>query len=127
MADEPEEQAEEWDTIITHMISSSSLVRAAEKIGCSDKTLQRLMKNQAFVVRLRARKRELVEQSLGILQNAMSQAVVTLLSLLKRDDEPNVQCRAAGLILTHGVGALSLLDLETRVAALEQTAQEDTA
>lgn len=104
---------------IAALLVSPSIAQAAEKAGIDEKTLDRWLKEQAFQRQYRAARRQAVEQSLAVLQGAMIHATGTLLNLLK-SDQPAVQCRAALGIIHHGVGALSLLDLETRVAALEE-------
>lgn len=119
-------QEEQWDVAIGALITSGSIAKAAAKLDVTEKTLDRWLKLPEFVQRYRAQRRLVVEQSLAVLQSAMTAAVTTLLKLLSRDDEPNVQCRAAGLILQHGIGALSLLDLESRVAQLEAAAAAET-
>lgn len=96
----------------------SSVDKAAEIAGVSRTTAWRYLKDPDFTNAHREARRRSVERAISILQLAMTAACTTLVRNLKAGI-PSAEIRAAGLILEHGLGGLSLFDHEQRLAALE--------
>jgi hypothetical protein len=114
-------KAHKQEETIAALLSSASIPQAATKVGIDESTVDRWLKDPEFRGRYRAARRELVEHSVSLLQRAAGAAVTTLIQLLKRDDQPGVQCRAAVAILEKAFAGTELLDMETRLAAIEAT------
>jgi hypothetical protein len=62
----------------------------------------------------------MVKRSAGMLTAASGEAVRTLMSLQKESMPPAVRLGAARAVLEIGIKVRELVDLETRIAALEQ-------
>ncbi len=72
----------------------------------------------------REARRQVVEQSLALLQRSTNAAVLTLLRNLKDTVPEAVQVRAAGMVIDYATKAVELADLAARVEHLEQLLQE---
>ena len=69
--------------------------------------------------------REAFRQSVARLQQASSAAVSTLLKIMVDPNVPaSVRVRAADSVLDHSKQAIEIKDVEVRVAALEQAAEQ---
>lgn len=109
------------EKLITAMLDSGSLCEAARRSGVAESTARRWMASPTMREAYDTRRRALAEAALGALQSGMAAAVAKLRALM---DDPgggaSVQCRAALGILEHGVKTLETLDMEARIAALEE-------
>jgi hypothetical protein len=106
---------------IVALLQLPTLRDAASSLGISDVTLWRWLQRPDFMERYRAARRQVVEGALANLQQATSEAAATLQRNLTCG-VPSVEIRAAVAILDQAVKAVELLDIEERVAALEQRA-----
>src|SRR5262245_46403403 len=70
-----------------------------------------------------AAKEEMVRLALDMLKSGMAQAVETLLRLLHSESEP-IQARAAMALIEYALRAVEHDELERRIQALEQAAQQ---
>jgi len=106
---------------IAALLSETTVAGAAEKIGISEVTLHRWLKQPAFKAAFRAARRELVEKAIALLQQGSSAASATLIRLLSSGSD-SVRLRAATAILDQANKGLELIDFEERLTALEQKA-----
>ena len=104
-------------TIIA-LLSEPSIEAAAKTAEVSDVTIWRWMKTPEFRSKLRDARRAVVEGAIGRLQAAATEAVDTLRRNLTSGN-PGVEVRAATAIIEQATKALTLFDLDERVAQLE--------
>jgi len=103
---------------IAALLSTSVMKDAASQVGISDVTLWRWLQLPEFEAAYRAARRQVVERAVTELQAATGEAVETL----KRNlhcEQPNVEIRAAQIVLEQAVKGVELIDLQERVERLE--------
>lgn len=96
---------------------------AARQVGVSESTVFRRLTDSDFVRRLRAIRADMVQRTAGALTAAGSEAVRTLLELLKATNPGATRLGAARSVLEIGMKAREFAELEERLAALEQQAE----
>ena len=108
---------------IVALLQQPTVEAAAKAVGVADVTLWRWMQQPEFTERYRAARRQVLEQAIAQLQRASSEAVETLRRNLSCT-VASVEVRAALAIIDQAVKGAEVLDLETRIAALETAAAE---
>jgi hypothetical protein len=93
---------------------------AARQAGISPATAYRRLADADFRQRLQALRGDMVSRTAGTLTAAASEAVRTLLELLKSGASAAVRLGAARAVLEMGMKVREAADLEGRLAALEQ-------
>ena len=109
------------ETLIAALLSEPTHAAAGSKAGISEATVQRWLRDPAFMAAYRAARRAVVESAVGRLQQASEKAVETLERNLKCG-QPGVEIRAACAILDNAIRGIDQLDLAYRVDALEARA-----
>jgi len=110
---------------VAALLVQRNLEDAARAVGISPKTLLRWMKEPEFDAAYRAARRAAFSQSIARLQQGSSAAATTLLKTMIDPNTPaSVRVRAAECVMNHATKAIEIEDIEARVAALEQEAQE---
>lgn len=104
---------------IAALLSEPTIAASASKAGISETTLWRWMKEPDFQGEYRQARREVVERSIGRLQQATGEAVEALQRNLKCDN-PTAEIAAARTILDKSIQGLELSDLQAKVAKLEE-------
>ena len=107
---------------ISALLSEQTLTAAAERIGVSEITLRRWLKQDGFLAAYREARREVVEKAVSQLQQASWAASTTLLKLLGSGSD-SVRLRAAQTILDQASRGIELLDFEERLTALEKQSE----
>jgi hypothetical protein len=95
-----------------------SVPKAAERAGISTTAAYARMNDPAFREQVRRARDDILAQAVGKLADAACEAVDTLRQQLADEDRGLAQ-RAANMLLTHMMRGVELLDLSSRVAALE--------
>ena len=114
------------EAAILALLTSRNVEEAARTAGVSPRALYRWMKEPAFDAAYRAARRAAFGQSVGRLQQASSAAVSTLLKVMVDPGTPaSTKLRAADSVLAHTIKAMETDDIEVRVTALEQAAEEN--
>lgn len=121
--DKAERQQEQ---LIAALLTSPNYAAAAKACGISKATVCRRMQDEQFKRAFRAARRDVVEATIGRLQQVSAEAVSTLRTALKCK-APNVRVSAARTILDFSLRAVELMDLEDRIAALEEQFKKDGA
>jgi hypothetical protein len=88
-------------------------------------TLYGWLKEPSFVVALENARQEQSREALGLLRTSLLLAVRKLNDLLQSQSEA-VAYRAAVTLLDHGLKAVEIVELEARIAALENPDETDT-
>ena len=123
-------EADSWDGLtagqsaaLSALLTSTTIESAAKRAGVSDRTLHVYLNDPAFKRAYLAARRRMVEQSVGVLQQAATGAVATLVRNLKCGNAP-VEVRAAQVILDMAFKGVEMLELEQRLAALEASVED---
>jgi hypothetical protein len=111
--------------VLTELIAGATRANAAAKAGVSTRTLDRWTSQPAFRLELDAARRAAFNEGLGVLRGAVAKAVETLAALLNSKREAERR-HAASELLSYAFRAHEAGELEARLAALEQTADELT-
>lgn len=93
---------------------------AARQAGISPRTAYRRLAEPDFRQRLQKMRGDMVSRTAGTLTAAASEAVRTLLELLKNPTSSAVRLGAARAVLEIGMKLREVADLEVRLADLEQ-------
>jgi hypothetical protein len=96
-----------------------SVEAAARQCNLARRTVYQRLEDPAFQARLQATRSEMLERASGMLTAAASEAVRTLLSLQKESVAAAVRLGAARAILEIGMKVREVVELEARLAALE--------
>jgi hypothetical protein len=108
---------------ISALLSHSTIEAAAAAINVAPGTMQRWLQLPQFQAEYRAARRQVVEFAIARLQRATRKAVETLVRNLTCG-QPSVELRAALAVLEQSIKAIEILELESRVTAIEKSASE---
>ena len=106
------------EKVIDALLSTSTIGEAAKQAGVGETTIYRYLRDETFKNEYRNARRDVVENTVGQLQGATAQAVVTLTKNLTCGN-PSAEIRAAQIILETSYKGVELLDLESRLEYLE--------
>jgi hypothetical protein len=110
---------------IAALLTQRNVEDAAKSVGIAPKTLVRWMQIPDFQAAYREARRAAFGQSIARLQQASTAAVSTLLKIMVDPSAPaSVRVRAADSVLDHSKQAIEIEDVEVRVAALEEAAEQ---
>ncbi|MGB8478665.1 MAG: hypothetical protein WCE63_07470 [Acidobacteriaceae bacterium] len=71
------------NAVIAALLCSGSVLAAAEKVGCSPRTIHRYLKNESFKVAYREAKSQLLDGAINLLRLSSVEAVRGLVELAK--------------------------------------------
>ena len=108
------------------LLTESTIALAAKNVGISESTLLRWLAEPAFKARYRDARRQVVEATIGRLQQGASEAVDALTRNLKCGT-PAVEVGAAKAMLEYDVKAVELVDVTDRLEELERREAERAA
>jgi hypothetical protein len=112
------------EAAITALLTQRTAEDAARLVGIGPATLRRWQKEPEFDTAYRAAIRLSYKQSIGRMHQASSAAVSTLLKVMVDPATPaSTKVRAADSVLNHTAKAIELDDIDVRVAALEEAAE----
>jgi hypothetical protein len=110
---------------IVALLTHRTIEEAARAVNISPKTLLRWQKDADFDAEYRKAKRAAYGQATARMHHLTGAAVSTLGKImLDPAMPPATRVRAADSILDHSAKAIEIEDVEVRVAALEQAAEE---
>lgn len=108
------------DQLIALLAGGATNADAAKSAGISERTVYRRMQDPAFRQRVTEARASLIERAVAQLAASASQAVSTLTDLLGFEYPPAQRVSAARSILELGVKLRESVELEQRIAALEE-------
>jgi hypothetical protein len=111
---------------IAALLASGTIEKAAQQAGVCEKTLRNWMAQADFAAAYRAARQQIVEQAVGILQQASIQAVAALVRNLNCGRHA-VEVSAANSLLERSLAAIEQFDVLTRLEALEERAAQQGA
>jgi hypothetical protein len=106
--------------LLLALACGASVEQAARQSGLTARTVYRRLEDAAFRRRIQKVQHEIVERTTGTLTAAATEAVKTLLELLKNTSPPPVRLGAARSVLEMGLKLREIVELMERMAALEE-------
>ena len=110
--------------LLLALACGASVEQAARQAGVSESTAHRRLVDPAFRQQLQALRADMVQRTAAALTAAASEAVRTLLDLLKPTVPYAARLGAARSVLELGVKLREAAELEERLAALEERLAE---
>jgi hypothetical protein len=108
------------ERLLTALACGATVEAAARQAGVSERTAYRRLADRDFRRRLQGVRADFVQRTAGTLTAAATEAVRTLLELLKAPAAAAVRLGAARAVLEIGLRLREVADLEERLAALEE-------
>jgi len=120
MKDETPKLSAKQESVIVALLANPSLAHAAKACGISETTIWRFQQDQAFVAEYALRRRQSMEQAIGLLQTVCSRATITLCTIMQDSDaNDSARVSACRAVLEYAFRGSELLDTNDRLAALE--------
>ncbi len=113
------------DALLLALACGATLEAAAAKSGLSRRTIYRRLDDPGFRQRLQNIRSEMVERAGAMLTAAAMEAVRTLLALMERTIPHATRLGAARSVLELGVKLRDLIEVEQRLAVLEEQVLAD--
>jgi hypothetical protein len=110
--------------LLLALACGATIEAAARQAGVSESTAHRRLADAAFRKELQGLRGDMVRRTAGTLTAAASEAVRTLLDLLKPSAPHAARLGAARSVLEIGVKLREAAELEERLAALEERLEE---
>ena len=115
------------DPLLLALACGATVEAAARQCGLSDRTVYRRLQDHEFKKRLENVRTDMIQRSAGMLTAAAGEAVRTLLSLQKDAIPAAVRLGAARAILEVGMKIRQIVEIEQRLAELEEVVAEQNA
>jgi nicotinic acid phosphoribosyltransferase len=119
-----EKRSRKQEQFIAALLSYPTVEAAAKVVGIGNVTAWKWRKDPAFDKQYREATREAMHQAAALLQGAAREAVETLRAILSKAESEAARVSAARTILDMALKAAELEDIEQRLSALEQAAEE---
>ena len=113
------------EQLLMTLACGATVEQAAAKCRISERTVYRRLEDPVFCQRLQEVIAGMVKRTAGMLTASGGEASKTFLALLKEPTPPATRHAAARSIIELGVKTRETVDLEQRIAALEQLARDD--
>jgi hypothetical protein len=113
------------EQLLLALACGATVEAAARQAGVGPATVYRRLQNPAFARRLQKLRFDMVQRTAGALTAAHTEAVRTLLELMRAPAKDNVRLGAARSVLEIGMKVREVADLEERLAALEECLAAD--
>jgi hypothetical protein len=110
--------------VILALAQGCSTDEAGRAGGVTGRTVRRWMTDPTFAARVSEMRVQILDRAVGALVGASTEAVATLRELMRGSSSDNVRMRAALGILDAVVTMRESLELERRIAALEDAMKE---
>jgi hypothetical protein len=107
------------------LLGGMNFTEASQAAGIVISTLWRWMREPDFKQALREGRLDLMEGAVGKIQQACSEAVETLQSVMRNEQSPaSSRVAAARCVIEMALKAVELQDIESRLTALELAVKE---
>ncbi len=106
--------------LVELLLAGTTLTEAAQRLGVGRKTVYRWLQRPAVQQALRELEQERWSELSRKLQHCASEAIDTLVDLMRHAVTPSTRLRAATTLLELSIKVEQLVDLEQRIEALEQ-------
>jgi hypothetical protein len=108
------------DRLAQELACGAGIAAAAQAAGVSERTVVRRRADPSFRKRVTERRTAMLNEALGRLTHASAAAAAVIVRLMLEAEDPAIKLRAAKVLLQMGIKLGEYVDLEQRVAVLEQ-------
>lgn len=116
-----EKQSRKRELLICALLVEPTIEKAAAKVGIGSSTAFRWLQEPDFRAEYQQARKQAVSQAIAQLQQATTQAVITLVEVMNdREATPASRVSAAKTVLEMSMKAIELDDLATRIERLEK-------
>ena len=122
--DDPAEHPD--DVLAAALAAGQTYARAGEKVGLSERTVQKRMADPAFRDRVSALKGRAVARAVAVLTNNMSAAATVIAELMATAEDDRDRLSAAKELISLGLKARSQEEFEKQVAELAERVEKLT-
>ncbi|MFT5424663.1 MAG: hypothetical protein ACI89L_002460 [Phycisphaerales bacterium] len=123
--EEPGHLKRRYERAIVALLSYPTILKAAQAIGISERTLYLWMRRDDFSRAYRAARRDAYGQAVGLMQQYAAAAVQTLAQIMVNPKAPHTaRVNAATTLLRNAREGIELDDLASRLAELERLIAE---
>lgn len=113
------------EKILAALVSTNSVVEAAEECGISKSTIYGRLRDPEFNAKYRAACRDLLRNHTADLQGHMGAAISTMREIMdQKDNAPQVRLNAADGIIRHGLNLTEKVDILNQLEDLESRLKE---
>lgn len=113
------------DRLLMALACGATVESAARQAGVGENTVYRRLREPDFKARLRTIQADILQRTAAALTAAATESVRTLLELQKPGTPPATRLGAARAVLEIGLKIREIVDLEARIAALEEQLDAD--
>ncbi len=107
---------------IEALLISKSIVDASKKVGVTERTIRRWLKDDRFQEVYKSVRHQIVRYAIGNIQASIEKAVTTLCEIMADPDATtSSRVSAAKAIIDNGLNTFELENLEARIQALEDS------
>jgi hypothetical protein len=115
------QQEKKIEQAIAALLTTDTIVAAAEQIGVSERTLLRWLQEDDFQHAYRDARRQVVQHAIVRVQRCTQEAVDALSDVMTNPEaSAGARVSAARSVLQFAMQAVQIEDLEARLATLEQ-------
>jgi len=108
------------DQLLLALACGATVEAAAKQCELSERTIYKRLKEPDFRTRLKDLRGDMVRRSSGMLTAAATEAVRTLLGLLKESNPATVRLGAARAVLEIGIKIREMAELEVMMEEMEE-------
>jgi len=120
MNDEAPKLSARQESVIVALLANPSISHAAKACGVSESTIWRFQQEPDFVAEYALRRRQAMEQAIGLLQTVCARATITLCQIMADSDaQDSTRVSACRAVLEYAFRGSELLDMSDRLSALE--------
>jgi hypothetical protein len=114
-----EQLSRKQEQAIAALLSESTIAEAATRVNVSERTLRGWLKQPTFKLAFSKARTAVLNEAVTALLQAANKAVTTLVAELTAEKSAD-RIKAATAILDRAVDGVTLIDFETRLAAVEE-------
>lgn len=107
------------ELLAAQLAAGATIKDAAAQVGIGEKTAHRRLADPTFRQRIAELRREMTNQAVGRLADAMAEAAGELRRLTGSPNE-GIRLRACVALLDQGLKAVALADLDDRIRCIEE-------
>jgi len=111
------------DKLLRALACGATVESAAREAGVSPRTVYRRLEDPEFCRRLQALRADIVVRTAAALTAASTEAVRTLVELMKPTSPANIRLGASRAVIESSMRLREIAELEERLTALEQASQ----
>ena len=114
------------EIILAGLLNNITVRATAAATGISEDTIYRHLREPEFMAEYDRRRKALLEDSCHTLQAKMSRAVDELVKIVEDEEiKPQIRLNAVDMLLRHAYKQTELVDILTRIEALEEMSKRD--